>query len=149
MEISAIGLVNSSKTGVPTPASNLSSSSISESLEDSDLSRSLDIGDAEGARKAKRKKRNVSFGHEVDTEDLTPSELVRPRMSLERIAESTTYLDEKPLDQSDCSMDIHDENESEGNQSAGGIESGGHDVTMDGANRKATFGPPRTPFRVS
>ncbi|XP_071796100.1 serine/threonine-protein kinase greatwall-like [Asterias amurensis] len=147
MEISAIGLVNSSKTGVPTPASNLSSSSISESLEDSDLSRSLDIGDAEGARKVKRKKRNVSFGHEVDTEDLTPSELVRPRMSLERIAESTTYLDEKPLDQSDCSMDIHDENESEGNQSAGGIESGGHDVTMDGANRKAMFGPPRTPFR--
>lgn len=157
MEISSIGLINSSKTGEQTPASSLSSSSIGESLEESDLSRSSDVCDAESERKAKRKKRNVSFDLEVDNEDLTPPVLFRPRQStyLERITESSTYRDEKPLDQSDCSIDTHDDhnaNESDSNQSAGMVHVGssGHDVTMDLTNKKSSFGPPRrTPFRVT
>ena len=155
MEISAIGLAKKNETDDHSASSDLTLSAVGESFEESDLSKCSDDCDAEGEHKAKRTKRNVSFDLDADTAAFIPPMLVRPRLNtyLERIAEMSTFAEEKPLDQSDCSMEIHDEsaNESDSNQLLSSPGSGDQDVVVDLANKKSALcagAPRRTPFRV-
>ncbi|XP_038053023.1 serine/threonine-protein kinase greatwall-like [Patiria miniata] len=138
MEVNVMGLGGS---GPSTDAANRSASSsltssLSESLEESsDLSKGSDGGNDH--HKAKRPKRNVSFDLE------SGPTLVRPRLNtyLERTAKMATYEEEKPLDQSDASMDENDEEP--GNQLPHLPVSSDHDIITEWADKK----PTRTPFR--